>query len=193
MGRVHEFKTMMDAAEILNAHPHIVWLFIGDGMARPWLEQEARRRGLTNVQFRPYQPAHRLRWSLTAPDLHVISLRPNLEGLIVPSKFYGVAAAGRPIIYLGDPDGEIARILERERCGWTLCIGEAAPLARSILRLSQAPEDVAEAGRSAREAFDRRYGRSRALQTWRVLLASHSETRAPAESPLRSSAAAIPE
>lgn len=174
MGRVHEFKTMIDAAEQLKDDRKIEWVFIGDGIARRWLEQEVARRGLKNVQFRPYQPASHLRWSLSVPDVHVISLRPNLEGLIVPSKFYGVAAAGRPIIHLGDPDGEIARILHREQCGWAFCIGEVAPFAQCIVRLSQVTAEVAAAGRRARSAFDRQYARPHALRTWRLLLKSVS-------------------
>ena len=184
MGRVHEFKTMIDAAEQLKDCARIMWMFIGDGMARPWLESEGAKRGLTNVQFRPYQPASHLRWSLSVPDVHVISLRPNLEGLIVPSKFYGVAAAGRPMIHLGDPDGEIPRILHREQCGWAFCIGEVAPLAQCILRLSAKPEEVDRAGRSAREIFDRKYSRAHALRTWRVLLESVSTGELRSESPV---------
>jgi len=174
MGRVHEFKTMMDAAEQLKAHSHIVWVFIGDGNARPWLESEVMRCGLTNVQFRPHQPVSYLRWSLCVPDVHVISLRPNLEGLIVPSKFYGVAAAGRPMIYLGDPDGEIARVIHREQCGWTFCIGEVASLAERVLNLSYDADETAAAGTRARGAFDRCYARARALGRWRGLLESLS-------------------
>jgi colanic acid biosynthesis glycosyl transferase WcaI len=174
MGRAHEFKTMIDAAEQLKDYAQIVWLFIGDGVARRWLESEVASRGLTNVRFRPYQQANHLRWSLSVPDVHVISLRPNLEGLIVPSKFYGVAAAGRPVIHLGDPDGEISRILHREQCGWAFGIGEVALLAQCILRLAREPEEVETAGRKAREVFDRRYARSHALRTWRVLLESVS-------------------
>lgn len=174
MGRAHEFKTMIDAAEQLKDYAQIVWVFIGDGIARQWLESEVASRGLTNVQFRPYQPAGHLRWSLSVPDVHVISLRPNLEGLIVPSKFYGVAAAGRPVIHVGDPDGEIARILHREQCGWAFSIGEAAPLVQCIVRLSQQPEEVETAGRQARNAFDRKYARVHALRTWRELLESVS-------------------
>lgn len=188
MGRVHEFKTMIDAAEQLKDDKQIVWVFIGDGVARQWLESEAATRGLTNVQFRPYQPADRLRWSLSLPDVHVISLRPNLEGLIVPSKFYGVAAAGRPMIHLGDPDGEIARILDREQCGWVFCIGEAAPLAQCIRRLSKEPEAVDRAGRLARELFDRKYSRAHALRTWRVLLESVSTGELRNESPVEQAA-----
>ena len=108
---------MIDAAEQLKEERDIAFVFIGAGIARPWLEAEVAERGLRNVQFRPYQQTERLRWSLSVPDIHFISLRPTLEGMIVPSKFYGIVAAGRPVIHVGDPDGEIARILEREQCG----------------------------------------------------------------------------
>jgi glycosyltransferase involved in cell wall biosynthesis len=174
MGRVHEFKTMIDAAERLKVVDEIAFVFIGDGMARGWLESEAARRGLTNVQFYPYQSADRLQWSLSVPDVHFVSLRPTLEGLIVPSKFYGIAAAGRPIIHIGDPDGEIARILDRERCGWSFCIGEVDALAVCILRLFRHKMEVIDAGLCARRAFDRKYSRVHALDSWRVLLQSAS-------------------
>jgi glycosyltransferase involved in cell wall biosynthesis len=174
MGHVHEFKTMIDAAERLKDEPDIAFVFIGDGIACPWLKAEVAERGLSNVQFRPYQPTDRLRWSLSVPDVHFVSLRPTLEGLIVPSKFYGIAAAGRPVIHVGDPDGEIPRILEREQCGWSFCIGEVGPLTQCILGLSRRRNEAAEAGLRARRAFDRQYSRTHALHTWRALLESVS-------------------
>lgn len=174
MGHVHEFKTMIDAAEQLRYVDEIAFVFIGDGIARRWLESEVVRRALTNVQFHPYQAADRLQWSLSVPDVHFVSLRPTLEGLIVPSKFYGIAAAGRPIIHIGDPDGEIARILERERCGWSFCVGEVDALATCILRLARGGREVIDAGLCARRAFDRKYSRLHALDSWRLLLESAS-------------------
>jgi colanic acid biosynthesis glycosyl transferase WcaI len=174
MGHVHEFKTMIDAADLLQRSTHITFLFVGDGISRRWMESEVERRRLTNVQFRPYQPVEQLKFSLSMPDVHFISLQPALEGLIVPSKFYGVAAAGRPVIYLGDPDGEIAYILKREQCGWTFCIGEATSLAWFIQALSEDPDKVANAGARARLVFEQYYARSRALDAWRDLLGSLS-------------------
>lgn len=175
MGRAHEFKTMLDAADSLRGAEEIVFLFIGDGNARGWLEAEVARRGLTNVQFRPYQDADRLRWSLSAPDVHVIALQPALEGLIVPSKFYGAAAAGRPVIYVGDPDGEIPGILRREQCGWSFHVGDAASVARRIVELVGNRGEAEEAGSRARRAFDRHYSRAHALARWRAVLNSVSD------------------
>jgi len=174
MGRVHEFKTIIDAAELLKAAEEIAFVFIGDGVARPWLESEVAKRRLPNVQFRPYQSADGVRWSLSVPDLHFITLQPSLEGLIVPSKFYGVAAAGRPVLYVGDPDGEIARILQREQCGWSFRIGDVDSLARCILTLAHERDVAKEAGQRARKAFDRLYARPHAHRKWRVILESVS-------------------
>lgn len=179
MGHVHEFKTMIDAAEKLKAANDIAFVFIGDGIARQWVVSESARRGLNNVQFHPYQSHDRLRWSLSVPDVHFVSLRPTLEGLIVPSKFYGIAAAGRPIIHIGDPEGEIARILQREQCGWSFCVGEVDALVTCILRLSYKEQEVLDAGVCARRAFDRHYSRAHALDSWHVLLRSATTGEAP--------------
>ncbi|MEZ5591140.1 MAG: glycosyltransferase family 4 protein [Gammaproteobacteria bacterium] len=86
MGRAHEFETLLNAMASLSIEqnplaPPIVFLFIGGGHQREHLQAEAQRRGITNVQFRAYQPRERLRESLGVADVHVISLRPELEGI----------------------------------------------------------------------------------------------------------------
>jgi hypothetical protein len=72
--------------------------------------------------------------SLGAADVHLVSLLPEMEGLIVPSKFYGVAAAGRSAIFVGDPDGEIAKIIHSEDCGYVAPSGRADLLVECIER-----------------------------------------------------------
>jgi len=105
LGRAHEFMTILRAAEALRNQSEIRFLFIGGGHHLALIEAETRRRGLTNVVIRPFQPAWRLKQSLAVPDVHLVSLQAALEGLVVPSKFYGIAAAGRPTIFVGDPSG----------------------------------------------------------------------------------------
>jgi hypothetical protein len=85
------------------------------GRNRAKLEREALKRGLSNFRLRPYQPNKRLAETLSVADVHLVSLHPNIEGLIVPSKFYGIAAAGRPTIFIGSPLGEIARTIAHYR------------------------------------------------------------------------------
>jgi colanic acid biosynthesis glycosyl transferase WcaI len=102
--------------------------------------------------------------------VHWLSLHPRLEGLIVPSKVYGIAAAGRPIVMIGDGDGEIARLVRRHRCGITIAPGDAATLADTLRRWSEAPEAVAEMGAQARQMLETRFSRRRALEQWSRLL-----------------------
>jgi glycosyltransferase involved in cell wall biosynthesis len=172
MGRAHDYATILEAAELLKPAEHIVFLFIGDGAQRPWIEREAERRGLCNVRFQPYQPQALLRLSLAAPDIHFVSLQPALEGLMVPSKFYGVAGAGRPTIFIGDPQGEIPAILREAGCGWTVAMGDASGAAALIDELSHSLGKVHEAGRKARRVFERHFDKRTALGRWRAVLDS---------------------
>ena len=70
-------------------------------------EDRIRAEGLASFYFQGYQPAALLSDSLAAADVHFVSLLPALEGLIVPSKVYGILAAGRPAVFVGDPAGDV--------------------------------------------------------------------------------------
>ena len=169
IGRAHEFDTILDAAEKLKGDANIIFLFIGGGAQRDRIEEEARRRGLESIMFKPYQPREQLTLSLTVPDVHLISLQPALEGLIVPSKFYGIAAAGRPTIFVGDRDGEIPRILRETGSGYTVSIGDSLGLANRILEMSRDVETM-NMGIRARKAFDQRFDQRHAFAAWEELL-----------------------
>ncbi len=171
MGRAHEFETLLNAAEMLHSDASIVFVFIGAGAQRPLVEEMVRRRGLANVIFKPYQPRERLALSLSVPDLHVISLRPELEGLIVPSKFYGIAAAGRPTLFIGDTEGEIALILRKNHCGVAAAIGDVDAVVREIRSMTHhQPQLTVLQGGNARRLFEQRFTQSYAFSAWRQVL-----------------------
>src|SRR5262249_53428131 len=99
LGRPHEFETVLMAASQLKNKTGIVFLFIGGGKRFDELSRRVKAAGLEHLfYFAPYQKSKLLKFSLSVPDVHWISLKPALEGLIVPSKFYGIAAAQRPTI-----------------------------------------------------------------------------------------------
>lgn len=170
MGRAHEFETIVGAAERLVSDDRLVFLFIGGGAKRAWLERECFERGIGNVLFRPYQRRDSLAESLSVPDVHLISLYPELEGLIVPSKFYGIAAVGRPVIYIGNPEGEIPRILRAGGCGHTIVPGNSDRLAGLLTNLASDSEMVSRMGSNARRLFEQRFDRPIALQMWQEVL-----------------------
>lgn len=178
MGRAHEFAAIMGAAELLKDEPRVVFLFIGGGHGKASLERKAAERGLASLRFKPFQPRSALGLSLTVPDAHLISLRPELEGYVLPSKFYGAIAAGRPVLFIGSPEGELPPLLEKNECGLVFAADEAARLAESIRRLNEARDLSARMGRNARALFERRFDKPLALAAWEELLRVSGKKRA---------------
>ncbi|MBV9749924.1 MAG: glycosyltransferase family 4 protein [Acetobacteraceae bacterium] len=187
-GRVHEFGTMLAAAERLRDRADIAFLFVGGGQRHAWVEAEIRRRNLTNVLMKPLQPRERLGNTLCAADAHLVSLIPELEPCSVPSKFYGILAAGRPTLFVGDPDGEIARVIARTGCGAAVRIGEDAVLAAHILNLAGSAAQRAQMGTAARRTFDAEFREAVGISVWQGLL---SELAAP-KLHLRGEASGVP-
>lgn len=167
MGRAHEFGTLMKAAELLGQNPDIIFLLIGDGAQRASILREIQGRGLKNVVLKPYQSKSVLNLSLGVPHVHVVSLHPQLEGLIVPSKFYGIAAAGRPTLYIGASIGEIPGLLETHQCGWTFAPGRSLDLANHICHLASNADLVKDTGNRARRVFEQHFDRPVAMSRWR--------------------------
>jgi colanic acid biosynthesis glycosyl transferase WcaI len=172
LGRAHEFETILGAAENLKENKRVVFLFIGGGTHRDRIENEGKKRGLTNILFKPYQPRDQLAKSLSVPDVHLISLHPSMEGLIVPSKFYGVAAAGRPTLFIGSKSGEIPLILQEAGCGYSVEIGQVDEASRILREVAVNTELCIDLGKRARALFDQRYDARHAMNTWDTLLAS---------------------
>jgi len=170
MGRAHEFDTILNAIEKLNSNKNIVFLFIGDGAKRLWLETQAIERNLSNMLFKPYQDFSKLSYSLSVGDLHLISLIPELEGLIVPSKFYGVMAAGRPSFFVGSESAEVKKMLQDCNCGRSFLIGEADALAEGIVSLYEDKQLIIEMNENARSEYMNKYDKPVALNNWQSLL-----------------------
>jgi len=151
MGLAHDFDTVLDAADSLRSQ-RVVFLFIGEGPRRMEVEAAARLKGIDNIRFLPPQPAEKLSESLSAADAHLVTMRSNLRGLVVPSKVYGVLAAGRPCLFVGPADSEAARLLRETESGIVIEPGRPAELASAILDWSGDPTLHAAACRKARIA-----------------------------------------
>jgi colanic acid biosynthesis glycosyl transferase WcaI len=170
LGRAHECETLLGAAERLRDHSDIVFLIIGGGHRIDTLKAGFAERKLESLRVRPYQPQAGLGSVLSLPDVHWVSLRPELEGLIVPSKFYSICAAGRPVIMVGDTEGEIGSIVHDAGCGMAVARGDDAGFASAILRLRNDCGLRDAMGGRARRLLDDRFSRSRALGLWQNLI-----------------------
>ena len=170
LGRAHEFDTILVAAERLRGNSDIVFMCYGGGYLMDRLAQCVQERGLANFKFMGYRDRAVLKFALGVPDVHWISLRPEVEGLIVPSKFYGIAAAGRPVIAICTNDGEIARIVKQYQCGCVVEPGNVGALVDLILQLLADAALRAEMGQRARAVLEAHFSSREALARWRQLL-----------------------
>lgn len=169
LGRAHDYLTIATAAELL-AGAGVLFVMIGGGAGMNSLRQRVEARQLPNVRFLGYQPRQTLGDSMAAADVHLVSLLPELEGLIVPSKLYGIMAAGRPVAFIGDVQGDVARVLQAYDCGFAVAPGDAAALALRLRALAATPDERARLGANARRAFEGNFDRPAALQRWVRLL-----------------------
>lgn len=119
-GRAHEYQIIEEAVGSLKHYKSIIFVFIGGGKYYDTLQKYVDLNQIDNVLFKPYQSIEMLNYSLSVPDLHLISLNPELEGFIVPSKFYGLASIGVPVIFIGAEDGEIGNLLKSNGCGFVV-------------------------------------------------------------------------
>lgn len=169
-GRVHRFESLVDAADLLRHEEHIRFVLIGEGAALDDIYGDVELRGLKNVRFEPYQARDQLRYSLGAADVHLVSLHHLMEGLVFPSKLYGVLAAGRPLIFLGSEDGDIAELVKKKEIGMVVPPDDGARLADAICKLAGDPEWNAAMGVRARELCDARFSRAHSLLVWKKML-----------------------
>jgi glycosyltransferase involved in cell wall biosynthesis len=163
MGLGHDFETVLDAmARVKRRGGDIQFLFIGDGPRRASLES-ACRAGALPARFLPYQAREELPLTLTCADASLVTLGENLAGLVVPSKLYGILAAGLPVLYVGPDDGRCAEVV-RDGAGVRVANGDGAALADAIVRLASDADGRARMGRRARQLFDERFSRAAQLR-----------------------------
>lgn len=158
IGLSQSLETVVDAAALLREVPDIQVVFVGEGATKADLEARAQSLGLANITFLPFQPKDRLGESFAAADVFIVSLQRGLAGYIVPSKLYGILAAGRPYVAAVEDTCEVASISRAHQCGLVAEPSNARDLADKILTFYREPGMRAQYGangRAAALAFDR--------------------------------------
>ena len=166
LGRAHDAGTMLEAMHALRDDDRIEFVVTGGGAQLDTLRAER----LPNVRFAEYAPRQRLSESLSAADAHLVTMLPSLEGLILPSKFYGVLAVARPVLFVGSPEGELARIIRRHDCGIVIEPGDGEELARCIRELSNDRDRARGMGQRGRKLYEERFAPAIALAAWERVL-----------------------
>jgi len=117
MGVPHLLEPILDAAEELAGDERVVVYFVGGGVQKESLQASADRRGLSNVRFLPYQPKASLSQSLSAADIQIVSVKPGVISCLMPSKVYGVLAAGCAVLAIAPPESELGEMIVDFRFG----------------------------------------------------------------------------
>ncbi|MGA2601382.1 MAG: glycosyltransferase family 4 protein [Bryobacteraceae bacterium] len=159
LGLPHDIETISGVIKHLANDPRFQFVFAGGGIRRESMEAFCREHGIANVLFRHYASRSELGASLADGHLGLVTQMPQTCGSIVPSKTYGIMAAGRPILYIGPREATPARIVERFRCGWQVNPGDTAALISLLERLNSERHLIVEAGCRARQAFEKYYDR----------------------------------
>lgn len=156
-GLPHRFEEVLEAASLLQARGiQIHFTFAGGGARRGSLEREAAERGLRNLSFESYLPLDMLTPRLLAADVHLVTLRPEMSGIAVPSKLQTALALSRPVAFVGGADAEAAVWL-REAGGQAFGPGEGAALADFLEALAADPVRHAALAKAARTLYERRF------------------------------------
>ena len=173
LGFYGAWDTLLGAAKILS-NENTGFVFIGDGANRAALESAARE--LPNVKFAPFRPVAELPHVMMAGDLHIVTVKRGLEGVVVPSKLYSILAAGRPIIVVAPAECDAARIVVESGCGVAADPDDPAAVAAAIRELRAQPVRLGEMGRRARETAAK-YARVNELNRFVAII----ESVAPAQ------------
>lgn len=166
LGFYGAWNTLLKAAEILR-NENVGFVFIGDGANRAALEMQAQT--LSNVRFLPFRPASEIPHVMAAGDLHVVTLRRGLEGVVVPSKLYSILAAGRPVLVVAPDTTDAAHIVSTEKCGLSADPDSPEAVVSAIRALRDDSARLAEMGSRSLAAAEK-YARVKELHSFLAVL-----------------------
>ncbi len=159
LGLAHDIDTIAAAMLTLKTSDRFSFVFTGGGPRRKDLASFCERESIPAAEFRPYVQRTSLGEALGAGDIGLVTQQDSCSGAVVPSKVYGLLAAGRPILFIGPADATPARIIRRFGCGWHIPCGAAESLTQLLLQLSANPNQVRAAGQRARQVLLEHYDR----------------------------------
>ena len=171
MGLAHAFGEILDAARALRHRDDIVFLFVGDGPRKKEIVAAKEAEGLDNIRLLDYFPREQLHESLSLADVHLISMRREMTGIVVPCKLYGAMASARPAVFVGPEHCETADTIREAGCGRAIRLDEPEALVAALLELVDDPEAAIEIGNRGRALFLADFDRSTCCASWGDMIA----------------------
>lgn len=156
LGLYYEFDTILNAATLLRDE-NFRFVFVGAGGVRDRIAEQIRERELENTILLPHQPFETLNQSLNACDASLVTIARGIEGISFPSKLYSSLAVGKSIIAISEAHSSLKGIIENNKAGIWVELGDAEGLARGIRSMAEDADGTARMGEAARDLFQREY------------------------------------
>jgi colanic acid biosynthesis glycosyl transferase WcaI len=157
LGLAHDVDTIFEAMKTLKHETRFRFDFAGGGPLRKQFEEACQREQLESADFRDYSQRTSLGESLASGDIGLVTQRTACLGSVVPSKVYGLLAAGRPVLFIGPARSTVAQIIRRYHCGWHMECGDHSTLVELLRFLEANRSQVEAAGEHGRQAFLQNY------------------------------------
>ncbi len=159
LGWTQNLESVLQSARFLRGYPRVKFVFVGDGARKKHVENQAELYGLQNIDFFDRVKPTEMSEVLAAADLHLVPLGAGVAGCMVPSKVYGILAAGKPFVAMMEREAEVARIARDFQVGFVVPPGDGAALANTISQCMNAPKLLEEMGQRARALAVQKYDR----------------------------------
>ncbi|HET6142808.1 MAG TPA: glycosyltransferase family 4 protein [Candidatus Acidoferrales bacterium] len=148
LGFYGAWQTLITAVRMLES-AGVGLVFIGEGAMKPQIE--AMAQGCKAIRFLPFRPASEIPLVLSSGDMHVVTVKRGLEGVVVPSKLYPTLAAGRPVLGIAPDECDVVRTIHATGCGVAANPDDPDSVAGAIQSVLQDPEQLRTMSRRARE------------------------------------------
>lgn len=156
-GPSHPLATVLDAAVRVQDDPRLLFMFIGGGSGKA--EVDSKRS--PSIVSLPYQPLDKVRYSLSAADVHIVTVGDAVPGIVHPSKVYGAMALGRPILLVGPRENHVADIMAEADIGWHIPHGDVDRAVGVIRSIASLPEsELVAKGMAGRDWIVRQGGKA---------------------------------
>lgn len=171
IGLYYDLENIIQVANDFIDNPKIVFVFIGEGAVKSKMQEYVKQKNLSNVVFLPYQQKEFIKYSLNAADIHLVVNQKGIKGVSVPSKIYGVMAAGKPILGVLEQGSEAQLLIEKSKCGSVVEPRDYTGIIRAIEQFYQrGGENRKRLGLNGRHYLEKHLKRETSINKYRELL-----------------------
>lgn len=162
-GRAHSSGVLLQLMRLLEPHGARLAFSIRGNRAAALREGA---RSISNVRFVPLAAHTELNARLCAPDIHVVTLHETWTGAVVPSKFFGALAAGRPVLFAGSLQCSIAEWIMQHNVGWVLTEATLESVANELSDFCRNPGQISHYFAHCHAVYQRHFSKALVADEW---------------------------